>query len=62
MRVVKLSAKFVRPVLVGEGIEVAAKVVQSPDDAPAVIRLTVKKSGSVRDIVCLAEAFVQARP
>ena len=58
--VARLSAKFIRPLLVGEGIDVAAKVVQAPADAPAVVRLTVKKSGSARDIVCLAEAFVRA--
>ena len=56
----KLSGKFIRPLLVGEGIEVSAKVVRAAPKTPAVIRLMVKKSGISRDLVCLAEAFVRA--
>ena len=54
--VIKLSGKFIRPVLVGEAIEVAGKVVKAPPDAPVVLRLTVKRDG---DLVCLAEAVVR---
>lgn len=54
----KLSAKFIRPVLVGEGIEIGGKVVRAAADAPAVLRLMVKRDGGARDLVCLAEAFV----
>ena len=54
--VVKLSAKFIRPVLIGEAVEVSGKVVKAPPDKPAVLRLTVKRGG---DLVCLAEAVVR---
>ena len=54
--VIKLSAKFIRPVLVGEAIEVSGKVVRAPSDAPTVLRLTVKREG---DLVCLAEAVIR---
>lgn len=56
----KLSAKFIRPVLVDEGIEVTGKVVQAALGQPAVLRLTVKRhaEGAAGDLVCLAEAFV----
>ena len=54
----KLSGKFIRPVLVGEAFEVSGKVVQAAPDAPAVLRLTVKREGAARDLVCVAEAFV----
>ena len=59
----KLSAKFIRPVLVDEGIEVMGKVVQAVPGQAAVLRLTVKRladAGAASDLVCLAEAFVQA--
>ena len=52
--VVKLSGKFIRPVLVGEEVEVSGKVVRAGN--PAVLRLTVRSGG---ELVCLAEAFVQ---
>ena len=57
----KLSAKFIRPVLVDEGIEVSAKVVRASPGDPAVLRLTVKRhgEGASSDLVCLAEAFVE---
>ena len=55
-QVIKLSSKFIRPVLVGELVEVSGKVVRAPPDAPAVLRLTVKRNG---DLVCLAEAVVR---
>lgn len=54
----KLTSKFIRPVLLGEAFEVTGKVVQAAPDAPAVLRLTVKRDGGARDLVCLAEAFV----
>lgn len=54
----KLSAKFIRPILVGEAFEISGKVVQAPPDAPAVVRLMVKREGSARDLVLMAEAFV----
>ena len=56
----KLSAKFIRPVLVEEGIEVSAKVVRASAGEPAVLRLTVKRHApdAEADLVCLGEAFV----
>lgn len=56
----KLSAKFIRPVLTGEGIEIGGKVVQAADGRPAVLRLTVKRRAddAAADLVCLAEATV----
>ena len=57
----KLSAKFIRLVLVDEGIEVTGKVVQATPGSPAVLRLTVKRhagEGAASDLVCLGEAFV----
>ena len=59
----KLSAKFIRPVLVDEGIEVSGKVVQAAPGSPVVLRLTVKRhagEGGASDLVCLAEAFVDS--
>ncbi len=57
----KLSAKFIRPVLVDEGIEVTGKVVQAVPGQPVVLRLTVKRhaEGTPSDLVCLAEAFIE---
>ena len=55
-RVVKLASKFIRPVLVGDDIEVSGKVVQATHGVPAIVRLTVKRDET---IVCLAEVFVQ---
>ena len=55
LRVVRLSAKFIRPVLVDEAIEVSGKVVQVTEGASAVLRIMVKREG---DLVCLAEATV----
>ena len=55
--IVKLSGKFIRPVLVGDCIEVSGKVVQAAVGAPAVLRLMVRGEDG-RDLVCLAEAFV----
>ncbi len=57
----KLSAKFIRPVLVDESFEISAKVVQATPGTPAVLRLTVKReaaAGAEADLVCLGEAFV----
>ena len=55
----KLSVKFIRPVLVEEGIEVSGKVVQATPGSPAVLRLTVKRyTDAAGDLVCLGEAFV----
>lgn len=57
----KLSAKFIRPVLVDEGIEISAKVVQATPAMPAVLRLTVKRhavANAETDLVCLGEAYV----
>lgn len=53
----KLAGKFVKPVLVGESVEVTGKVVQAAPGSPAVLRLMAKRDG---DLVCLAEAFVTA--
>jgi acyl dehydratase len=53
----KLSAKFMRPVLVGEAFEISGKVLQTPQGRPAVLRLMVKRGGT-GDLVCMAEAFV----
>ncbi len=55
----RIACKFIRPVLVGEGIAIGGKVVQAAPGAPAVLRLVVKRSGA-GDIVCMAEAFVRA--
>ncbi|WP_246725392.1 MaoC family dehydratase [Beijerinckia sp. L45] len=56
--IVKLSGKFIRPVLVGDSIEVSGKVVQAAAGVPAVLRLMVRGDDG-RDLVCLAEAFVE---
>jgi len=56
-KIVKLSAKFIRPVLTGDGIELSGKVVRAGGEAPAVLRLTVRDENS-GDIACLAEIFV----
>lgn len=53
-RLVRLSAKFIRPVLAGEAVEVTAKVVRAGE--PAVLRLTVKRGA---ELVCLAEASLR---
>ncbi len=56
--IVKLGAKFIRPVLVGEAVEVSAKVLRvGAADEPAVLRLSVRNEAG--EIVCLAEAFVR---
>lgn len=57
--IVKLSGKFIRPVLVGDSIEVSGKVVQAAAGLPAVLRLMVRGDDG-RDLVCLAEAFVES--
>lgn len=54
--VLKLSAKFIRPVLVGDAVTLAAKVVRAAADQPAVLRLTARNA--VEEIVCLAEIFL----
>ena len=56
----KLSVKFIRPVLVDEGIEISAKVVQAVEGAPAVLRVTVKRhaTDAASDLVCRGEAFI----
>lgn len=57
----KLTAKFIRPVLVDEAIEISGKVVRAGQGQAAVLRLTVKRQsdgGAASDLVCLAEAFV----
>jgi acyl dehydratase len=54
--VTRIAGKFIKPVLVGTGFEIAGKVVQATADAPAVLRLMVK--GDDDALVCLAEAFV----
>jgi acyl dehydratase len=56
--IVKLSGKFIRPVLVGDSIEVSGKVVQAASGMPAVLRLMVRGDNG-QDLVCLAEAFVE---
>ena len=56
--VVKMSGKFIRPVLVGQGIEVSAKVVRATAGEPTVLRLSVRGEGG--DLVCLAEVFVRS--
>jgi acyl dehydratase len=56
--IVKLSAKFVRPVLLDDSIEIAGKVVRAAEGQPAVLRLTVKAKGT-GDIACLAEIFLR---
>ena len=55
--VVRLGAKFIRPVLVGEAVEVSAKVLRAATAEPAVLRLSVRNEAG--EIVCLAEAFVR---
>lgn len=54
----KLSSKFIKPVLVGERIELTGKIVQAAPAEPAVLRLMVKSGRG--ELVCLAEAFVTA--
>lgn len=56
--IAKLTAKFLRPILIGEMFEVSGKVVQAAAEEPAVLRLTVKRDGTKRELVGLAEAFV----
>ncbi len=56
-RLVRLSAKFIRPVLAGEAVELSAKVVRAGD--PAVLRLKVKRDA---ELVCLAEAILRVDP
>ena len=57
--VTKIACKFIRPVLVGEGVAIGGKVVRAAPGAPAVVRLVVKRTGA-DDIVCMGEAFVRA--
>jgi acyl dehydratase len=57
-RIQKLSGKFIKPVLVGETIEISGKVVQAADDKPAVLRLMIRRADG--EIACLAETFVSA--
>jgi acyl dehydratase len=56
-RIVKLSAKFIRPVLTGDGIELSGKVVRAAEGAPVVLRLTARGENG-RDVACLAEIFI----
>ena len=56
VQVIKLSGKFIRPVLVGESFEISGKVVQVAAAGEAVVRLMVKRAG---DLVCLAEVFIR---
>ncbi len=56
----RIACKFIRPVLVGEGVAIGGKVVQAVPGSPAVVRLVVKRAGPGGDIVCMAEAFVRA--
>ena len=56
----RIACKFIRPVLVGEGVAIGGKVVQAVPGSPAVVRLVVKRAGGSGDIVCMAEAFVRA--
>lgn len=58
VRVRKLTAKFVRPVLVGDSISVSGKVVQATAGEPAIIRIVVKDGAGTP--VCLGEAFVES--
>ena len=51
-----LSAKFIRPVLVGEAVDMSGKVVQVAPDGSLVIRVMVKRGG---DLVCMAEVSVR---
>lgn len=53
----KLAGKFIKPVLVGETIEISGKVVRAADGG-AVLRLMVKRADGA--LACLAEAFVTA--
>ena len=55
-KVGKLSGKFIKPVLVGETIEISGKVVRAADDGAAVLRLMVRRADG--EFACLAEAFV----
>ena len=57
--ITKIACKFIRPVLVGEGVAIGGKVVQAAPGGPAVVRLVVKRAGT-GDIVCMGEAFVRA--
>ncbi|MDR3462494.1 MAG: MaoC family dehydratase [Beijerinckiaceae bacterium] len=56
-KIAKLSAKFIRPVLTGDTVEISGKVVRLGEDGSAVLRLTVRGENG-RDIVCLAEIFI----
>ena len=56
-KITKLSGKFIKPVLVGETIEISGKVVQV-SEAAAVLRLMVRREDG--ELACLAEAFVKA--
>jgi acyl dehydratase len=57
--ITRLSAKFLRPVLAGEGIRVLGRVLRSQGDAKPelILRLTARGAGDA--IVILAEAAVQ---
>ncbi len=55
-RVRKLAGKFIKPVLVGETIEISGKVVRADEAGEAVLRLIVRREDGA--IACLAEAFV----
>ena len=56
----KIGCKFIRPVLVGEGVVVSGKVVRVSPDGAAVLRLSVKREGGT-DLVCMAEVFLEAK-
>ena len=56
-KLTKLSGKFIKPVLVGETIEISGKVVRV-SEAAVVLRLMVKREDGA--LACLAEAFVMA--
>jgi acyl dehydratase len=57
--ITRLSAKFLRPVLAGEGIRVLGRVLRSDGDASPELILRLTARGPDDAIVILAEAAVQ---
>ena len=53
----RIAGKFIKPVLVGESIEITGKVVQAAPGAPAILRLMVKAEDGA--LACLAEASIR---
>lgn len=58
----RLSAKFLRPVLVGEGIEISGRVVEIGADQVPHALLRVLVHNERREIVVIAEAMLAEAP